>query len=59
MSPTSCSCGTVRSAAVVNAHIRELVDRARFEGRPVDRDAYWVLLEEWHDAMQREMVTAA
>jgi hypothetical protein len=60
MSPTSAACGSVRSAAVVNAQIRAIVARA--QGRAwtqAERALYGLLLDEWADAMRAEIVEAA
>lgn len=60
MPPTSAACGSVRSAAVVNAQIRAIVTGA--QGRPwreAERALYGLLLDEWAVAVRREEMTTA
>lgn len=60
MPPTSSPCGTVRSAAAVNAAIRAIAWRARGRAwtRP-ERALYGLLLEEWTEALRREEMGVA
>lgn len=54
MSPSSCACGAVRPAAVVNEEIRALAD-----GGPWDEDRYGQLLEEWAEVSRIDHGEAA
>ena len=60
MPPPPSPCGSVRSAADVNAAIRAVVLRA--QGRPwthAERTLYGLLLEEWVEALRREELGVA
>lgn len=59
MSPDTCSCGSVRSAAVVNAEIRRLWVDPRVRLTEGQRVVYERLLEEWAAAVRAEIVEAA
>lgn len=51
--------GSVRSAAVVNADIRALLERTRRRLSDVERAEYEGLLREYAEAVRGEVVTAA
>lgn len=59
MSPEPRRPGPLRSAAVVNAEIRALMEHAAGRLRAEDRPVYERLLEEWAVAVRAEMTTAA
>ncbi|MDX2757944.1 hypothetical protein PV386_05625 [Streptomyces europaeiscabiei] len=59
MPPTPPASGPVRSAAAVNAEIRQLMLGAGGYLRAEDRPVYEALRAEWADAVRAEVVEAA
>ncbi|MBP5913275.1 hypothetical protein QBA79_36080 [Streptomyces scabiei] len=59
MSPEPSGLGPVRSAAAVNAEIRQLMVRSGGYLRAEDRPVYERLREEWAEAVRAEVVEAA
>lgn len=58
MSPDPCACGSVRSAAQVNAEIRALLVRTGGLLSEVDRVAYRALVAEWTAAVRQPVEVA-
>lgn len=59
MSPDSRSCGSVRSAAVVNEEIRALWPHPAMQLSGAQRAEYERLIAEWAQAVRAEVVEAA
>lgn len=59
MSPSPSASGGVRSAAAVNAEIRQLMVRSGGYLRAEDRPVYERLRAEWAEAVRAEVVEAA
>ncbi|MFD9444934.1 hypothetical protein [Streptomyces sp. NPDC060001] len=57
--PPTPELGSVRSAAVVNEEIRQLMTRRGGWLKPEDRGLYEELRAEWADAVRAEIVEAA